>query len=300
MKWLIFILVLIWTPILNAVNVTLPQEVTSEMYLSPDDELIRDKVWNRWTTRNFVVCSLSDKHAKYLHDNLETIKTWLFQRWGFYDVDFKSECKLICVSDAELFKKLFQLDSSSVEIRRNADGSIKESVIFLLLNDSPAKTVPMALTEVCLAEFEQAYSVKFGWWIHRGMAVLNGTVSNIKKNISVQMIVINSEDPIFLSKSLFETTEETYKTFDLERREMFDRVAMMFCLMLKKEFGVLKYQKIMEGTAIGKNPEEALQAILGFKNYEDFNQSFERYIKDLVEDIANEKTPDSYLQIQPN
>jgi alpha-galactosidase/6-phospho-beta-glucosidase family protein len=284
----------------DIIPVILPQEVTTEMHLSPDDDLIKDKVWNRWTTPNFVVCSLSDSHAKYLHDNLETIKTWLFQRWGLYDIDFKSECKLICVNDAELYKKLFQLETSSVEIRRNADGTIKESIIFLLLNDSPAKTVPMALTEVCLAEFEQRYEVKFGWWIHRGMAVLNGTVSNIKKNISVQMDVLENENPTFFSKTLLETTEETYKTFDLEKREMFDRVAMMFCLMLKKEFGTLKYQEVMQETAVGKTPEKALQIILGFKNYEDFNQSLKRYMKDLVEDIANNKTPDSYLRIDPS
>ena len=132
------------------------------------------------------------------------------------------------------------------------------------------------------------------------MAVLNGTVSNIKKNISVQMDVLENENPTFFSKTLLETTEETYKTFDLEKREMFDRVAMMFCLMLKKEFGTLKYQEVMQETAVGKTPEKALQIILGFKNYEDFNQSLKRYMKDLVEDIANNKTPDSYLRIDPS
>lgn len=301
MKFLVFAIVL-FAATANAFAeiqpVILPVEVTAEMNLAPDDEIIKDKVWNRWTTQNFVVCSLSNAQAKYLHDHLEEIKTWLFQRWGFYDINFKSECKLICVDDAELYKKLFKLDNSSVEIRRNADGTIKETVIFLLLNDAPSRTVPMALTEVCLAEFEQEYKVKFGWWAHRGIAVLNGTLNNVRRNIEGQVAVLAKQEPTFYSRTLFETTEEVYKTFDVEKKAMYDRVAMMMCLMLKKEFGTTKFQEMMRDTSVGKTPESAIQTVLQFKGYDDFDLSFKRYMKDLVEDVANKKTPDDYLQVE--
>lgn len=297
MKYLAFVLVLLFATeaFAKIEPVVLPMEVTAEMKLSPDDDLIKDKIWNRWTTHNFVVCSLSNAQAKYLHDHLEGIKTWLYQKWGLYDINFDAECKLICVDDANLFQKLFRMDSSAVEIRRNADGTIKESVVFLLLNDAPSRTVPMALTEVCLAEFEQEYNVRFGWWVHRGMAMLNGTISNIRKNIDAQMTVLERQEPTFFSRSLLETTEEAYKGFDPQKRAMYDRVAMIFCLMLKKEFGTTKFQEMMKETAVGTKPEQALSSVLSFKSYDEFDVSFKRYMKDLIEDVINKKTPDSYL-----
>lgn len=279
--------------------VILPHEVTREMHLSPDDSIIKGKVWNRWTTENFVVCSLSNTQAKYLHDNLEDVKRWIFQRWGMYDIPFKAECKLICVDDKELFHKLFRLERTVVEVRRDTNGEIRETVIFLLLDDAPSKTVPMPLTEVCIAEFESEYNVRFGWWAHRGMAVLNGTVPNIRRNIADQMRTVTNNEPLFFSKSLMNTTEDDYNDFDAEKKRLFDRTAMLFCLMLKKEFGTTKYQEIMRDSSKGKNPESALQKVLGFKGHREFDASFKRYMRDLFEDVMSNKTPDSYLKVEP-
>ena len=138
-------------------KVRLPLEVKHEMKVLFDDPSIEGKVWNRWTTKNFVVCSLNDKQAQYLHKHLELVKAWAFSRWGLYDIDFSAECRLICVDDKALFKKLFNLENSKVEIRRDKDGKIEMAVIFLLLDGDPSRTVPIPLTEVCLAEFEQKY-----------------------------------------------------------------------------------------------------------------------------------------------
>jgi len=278
--------------------VILPTEVMEEMQVSPDDSIIKGKVWNRWTTDNFVVCSLSNSKAKYLHDNLENVKTWLYQRWGMYDIDFEAECKLICVDDPELFKKLFRLERSVVEIRRDADGKIKETVAFLLLNEPPSETLPMPLTEICLAEFEQEYDIRFGWWVHRGMAVLNSTVPHIRKSIAEQMKTLANDEPTFFSKSLMNTTEDDYNSFSVEKKQMFDRSAMMMCLMLKKEFGTTKFQEVMKGTAVGSNVGAALKSQLGFEDYNKFDRSFKRYMSDLFDDVVANRTPDSYLKIE--
>ncbi len=278
--------------------VVLPTEVTTEMSLTPDDNLIKDKVWNRWTTKNFVVCSLSNAQAEYLHANLEEIKGWLYQRWGMHDVDFTAECKLICVDDEVLYKKLFRLESSSVEVRRNPDGKIKEMVVFLLLNGPPEKTVPLALSEVCLSEFEQKYNKRFGWWAHRGMAVLNSSPDNILVNIQQQQSVLSNKDATFFSKTILETTEDEYKKFDPEKRKNYDRVAAIFCLMLKKEFGTTKFQEMLRDTPDGA--EAALRSVLGFGSYGEFDVSFKRYMKDIVDDAMSNKIPLKYLLVESN
>lgn len=300
MKLFLLFLILFSTEIFADIQpVVLPTEVTVEMSLTPDDNLIKDKVWNRWTTKNFVVCSLSNQQAQYLHENLEQIKVWLFNRWGMHDVDFDAECKLICVDDENLYKKLFRLEGSSVEVRRDSNGKIKEMVIFLLLDGPPVKTVPMALSEVCLSEFEQKYNKRFGWWAHRGMAVLNSTPENILLSIQQQQAVLLNKEPTFFSKSLFETTEEEYKKFDPNKRRMYDRVSAILCLMLKKEFGTTKFQEMLRDTALGSNAEEAIKNILGFTSYDNFDITFKRYMKDIVEDsVLDKKIPLNYLLIE--
>jgi len=277
-------------------TVVLPNEVTGEMHLSPSDDLIKGKVWNRWTTENFVVCSLSNSQGKYLHDHLGEIKQWIYHRWGLYDVDFSVNCKLICVNDKNLFNKLFRLERTRVEVRRDANGKIKETVVFLLLDKSASKTVPMPLTEVCLAEFEQKYGVRFGWWVHRGMSMLNGTIPNIRREITIQGKYLGN--PEQNSRTIMEITESQYKKLSYEQRRLYDGAAMMLCLLYKKEFGTTKFQQMMQETSKGKSPEKAVQQVLGFRNYEHLDQSFDRYIGDLHEDVKDNKTPDSYLQIK--
>jgi hypothetical protein len=280
--------------------VVLPTEVTVEMSLTPDDSLIKDKVWNRWTTKNFVVCSLSNQQAQYLHENLEQIKSWLYQRWSLHDVDFNAECKLICVDDENLFKKLFRLEGSSVEVRRDSNGKIKEMVIFLLLNGPPSKTVPMALSEVCISEFEQKYGKRFGWWAHRGMSVLNSTPDNILGSIQQQQSALLSKEPTFFSKTLLETTEEEYKKFDPDKKKMYDRVAAIFCLMIKKEFGTVKFQEMLKQADSTGNKENAVREVLGFKSYDDFDITFKRYMKDIVDDAVSGKIPVNYVLVESN
>lgn len=296
MRFLMFVLVILLcsTRVLGQEiePVVFPTEVMAEIKaVASNEELIKDKVWNRWTTKNFVVCSLSNSQAQYLHANLENIKTWLQQRWGLYDVDFSAECKLICVDDENLFKKLFRLEKSSVEVRRDSNGKIKETVLFLLLNEPASRTIPMALTEACISEFEQKVGTKFGWWAHRGMAVLNGTSSNIRQ-------CMQGPSAYFSIESIFNMTEEQYRRCDPEARKAFDRISMIMCLFLKKEFGTTKFQEMLKETSSGQGIEPAIVKVLMFKNLKDFDLSFQRYVKDLSDDIVANVTPDRYLSVE--
>lgn len=303
MKKILFFLILFFSIscILHAeeqiTKVLKPQEVIAEINVSkPTPKEFEGLVWNRWTSKNFVVCSLNDTQARYLHKHLELVKEWIFTRWGMADIDFQAPCKLICVDGNELFKKLFNIEKTKVEIRKNSDGLIKETVIFLLIEGPPSQTIPVPLTEVCLAELSQKYYTKFSPWTHKGFSHLNGTLEQIRSDILKTKILLDKNEPLFYSKSLLELNEEQYKNLTDSQKNNFESCSVIFCLMLRKEFGQDAFLRFLHKTT-EENPELAIKDVLGFKGYDNFDLTFKRYMIDLTNDINSGKTPDSYLQV---
>lgn len=283
-----------------------PREVRSEMRVSAAvPKEIEGLQWNRWTSKNFVVCSLNDTQAQYLHKHLELVKGWVFARWGLYDIELSANddaertprTKLICVDDPVLFKKLFNIDSTRVEVRRDENGRIKESVIFLLLNGPPSKCVPGPLTEVCMAEFAQKYNTKFGLWATRGMTTLNGSIDQIRERIAEIKPLIDRNEPLYFSKGLMEMDRDQYAKLPDDKKRLYDNCSMMFCLLVRKEFGQDLYLKTLKAASEG-SPEAALRDVLKFNDYGHFDRSFKRFMTDLSRDVAAGKTPDAYLQIK--
>lgn len=294
------IIFLMATPCLAAEpiqKVRLPLEVKVEMRSSTVPKEIEGKQWNRWTSKNFTVLSLDDVQAQYLHRHLEQIKSWILARWGLYDVDFSAECKLICVDDPALFEKLFKIKDTRVEVRRE-NGKIKETVIFLLLNGPPSQTVPVHLSEVVVAEFAQKYNANFGWWTYRGMSLLNGTLDQIRSELRDLKPLLENNKPLYFSEGLLTMTREQYYQLSEENRRLFDKSAMCFCLLLRKEFGQDKTHFFLKKSS-DANGEAALKEVLGFKDgYDQFDRSFKRYMIDITRDVLSGKTPDHYLQIR--
>lgn len=279
------------------IKVKNPVEVRNELTITGQvPKEIEGLQWNRWTSKNFVVCSLNDKQAQYLHKHLELVRGWVFARWGMMEIDFTTECKLICVDDAALFKKLFNLDTTRVEIRRDENGKIKESIIFLLCSDLPSKTVPVPLTEVCLAEFGQRHKVAFGMWATRGMAQLNGTISQIRERIAEVKPLLDRNDPLFFSKGLFEMTPDQYAKLEPAKQRLYDNCALIVCLMIRKEFGQNHYLRMLKAASEG-NPETALKSVLGFDSYDSFDKTLKRFMIDITREVVAGKTPSFYLQI---
>lgn len=277
---------------------TSPKEVTQEMVSFKEvPKEIEGLQWNRWTSKNFTVVALNDKQAQYLHKHLELVKGWCFARWGMYDIDFSTECKVIGVDNPALFKKLFNLDATKVEIRRDEKGKIKETVIFLLMNGLPSQTMPSPLTEVCMAEFAQKYNTKFSVWNVRGMMCLNGTIPQIKERIAEIRPMLEKNEPLFFTKGLMEMDQDTYSKLDESKRRTFDNCALMYCLMIRKEFGQDNYLRVMKASSEGKS-EDGVQKHLKFTNYGAIDRSFKRYMIDLTTGVAAGKTPDHYLQIR--
>lgn len=279
-------------------KITNPTEVAVELPNSSGiPKELQGLQWNRWTSKNFTVCAINDAQAQYLHKHLELVKVWIFARWGMYDVDFSSECKIIGVDDPVLFKKLFNLDSTYVEVRRDSNGKIKETIIFILLKDKPSLTVPIPLTHICMVEFGQKYNVKLPLWAQKGMGQLNGTIDQIKERIAEIKPILDNNEPIYFSKGLMEMDEDSYTKLDDGKKRLYDNCSLIMCLMIRKEFGQDSYLKLMKGTTEAP-PEIALKNVLKFENYNLFDKSFKRYITDIARDIVAGKTPDNYLQIK--
>jgi hypothetical protein len=285
-------------------KITRPQEVRAEIRSSDRvPKELEGLQWNRWTTKNFVVCSLNDTQAQYLHKHLELVKGWVFARWGMYDIDFSlntdgtPKCKIICVDDPVLFKKFFNIDSSRVEIRREANGSIRETVIFLLINDSPSKILPTPLTEICLAEFAQKYNAKFGTWAYRGMATLNGSIDQIKERMAEIKPLLEKNEPLFFSKGVMEMDADQYEKLDVGKKRLYDNCSMLFCLLARKEYGQDAFLKLLKESA-DQGPQPALKSLFKSGDYDLFDRTFKRYMIDLTRDLETGKTPDSYLQIK--
>lgn len=273
-------------------KVKMPTEILEVAHKTKSDSDIEDLVWNRWTSKNFVVLCLNDLQAKYLHDHLELVKSWIFSRWGMYDIDFSKECRVICVDDPALFKKFFGLTESKFEKRKDID------VLFLLVDDSPSKTIPIPLSKACLSEFAENYKTNFPWWAYVGMSELNGSISQIKQSMIEINNSIKSNNPMFFSEGLMEMTEVEYRKLSPEKRAIFDRNAAAFCLMIRKEFGQNKFLLFLKECSDG-NSKVALKNVLGFDSQNEFDGSFKRYMADLSQDCLLGKTPDSYLQIKP-
>ena len=257
-------------------------------------DVIKGKVWNRWTSNNFTVHAIADDQGKYLKNNLEGVKTWVLTRWGFDDIDFDVEVKLWCVGDRELFEALYpSLDGSKVEVRKE-DGKVKVVEAFLLLDDRPSRALPAPMTEICIALFEEKYNVKFGLWSRKGMTLLNGSETQIRDRLKELSPKITSDTSVFLSKTLLTTSKEDYAKFNPQEQALFDSESMVLCLLLRKEFGQTRLLHFLKEIDV----EKGLKTIYGFRSYDHFDTSFYRYAKDLIRDAGEGKTPSHYLLIQ--
>jgi len=269
------------------------QPIGSEV---PSDPALKDLAWNRYTTKNFVVMSIDNAQGKWMSENLENIKIWCLERWGFPDFQFTKECRVFCVPNKVLFKKLFNLDESKVEVRRN-NGVIEITAMWLVLDDKPARVIPRELTKICFAEFEQKHNVTIPFFARNGMGLLNNSLPDIRSNISLLGNVVQRDQPIFVSEKMFSMTEDEYDKSTAENKKVFDCQSVALCLLLRKEFGEAKMQGFLR-MANKNSPKDVLYVVYGFSSYAQFDQSYLRYMKDLSRDIQ-QRTPDSYLEIRP-
>ena len=287
MRFLIILLAFVFIPSVNAQEiqkVSFPNDIAN----IPDE--IKDLQWNRWTSKNFTVLAIDDNQAKYLNQNLESIKSWSIQRWGLQDFDFSKECKVVVVNNPELFSKMFKMNNTSVEIRDDV------SVVFILANGSPSSTIPVPISEICFNEFAARQKTDFNWASYRGMSLLNGSLDQIKRSIIDLKKPLDNNDPIYFSESLFATTKKEYFALDQRKMNLYDQSALVTMLLIRKEYGQTKLHKFLQMSSTS-GAEKAIKEVLGFRDYDQFDATLKRYMLDLTSDVQKDVTPNHYLQI---
>jgi hypothetical protein len=273
-------------------HVTLPHPAGS----APSDPSIQNLAWNKWDTANFTILSIDEAQGRYLFENIEQMKTWVLSRWGLPDVKFSAQCKVLCVPNKDLLKKLFRLDNSQGEVRRNQDGTLNMTVLWLVLDTKPAEVIPPALTQVCLSEFEQSQRLKFPLWTYRGMSILNGTLPQIRADFGSLGGRIDTDQRMFFGNKLFMLTEDEWRKSDVETKKLYDQQAGAMCLLLRKEFGQKNFHSFMSL----QGSEQDLAKVYGFRGYSEFDSTYKRFMKNLSADVTSGRTPDAYLQISPS
>ncbi|MEI7488402.1 MAG: hypothetical protein WCJ72_13535 [Chryseobacterium sp.] len=256
-----------------------------------EDPLIKNLVWNRYITTNFTILSIDNDQGYWMKNNLEDIKIWCLTRWGFSDIKFSKECRIFCVPNKNLLKKLFNLDSSKIEIRKKND-EIEITAMWLVLDDKPSKVLPIYLTEIILAEFESSNLVKLPLWSKKGMSSLNGMIDDIKLDLSNL-----SNVKIYDIQTILNMNEQQFVKLGQDKQKLFINQSVALCLLLRKEFGELKLHSFLK-TSFKSGSNESVKKVLGFKDYSDFEKTYVRYIDGLSKDITNKVIPDSYLQIK--
>ena len=262
------------------------QEIIAPGNIKANLQQNEEMSWNRYVAGEFTVLSINDSQGNWLAKNVNNIKTWSLNRWGFPNFALKRECRIFCVPNNSYMQKLFGISDSQVEEREDV------LVLWLVLNDKPQKVIPKYLTQLVFLEFQKQYKTKLGYWFVVGSSSLNTTANDVK-----QTLLNMSFDELFSIKQIFNTTNEEFNNLDESKKTIYRKQCMYLCLLLRKEFGEAKFQGFLRYCVLN-DPETSLKAIYGYKNYDEFQTKYLQYVKDLNLDLMKNKTPDSYLEIQ--
>lgn len=265
-----------------------------------NDPIIENLKWNRWTNGEFVILGLNDGQARYLAENIDYIKRWIYHRWGFDNYNLVTECRIVCVDDKEWFEKFFNIDKSRSEIRYDEQGKPELMVIFYCLDDIPSKTIPGPLTHMCLLNMDAIHDYTTPIWFLVGSQELNKSLPYIKDKMVELGSLLSNNDPLYFSQGLMEITYEEYFKLSEEDRKKFDLSAMAFLLMIRQEFGQQKTLDFYKECALGKNAEETLKNIFDFQNYDVVDKYFKKYMIKTIDGLKDGKITEKYLQINPD
>ena len=212
----------------------------------------RRLAWYRWTTGQFEILSVNDTQAQYLYANVENIKKWTYTRWNLKNYKMALPCRLVCVDEPRLFKRLFNLDRSRVEMRYDDDGKPSSIVAYLLLDPSagtPSQSLPAIMTRVCLLNIDARFGVQTPPFVSFGMSGLNQTVSQIREFRARGAQQIKEKKNQFSVDEILGSTQEEYSEFSSEERLEFQLNSVLFADFVVSEFGVNTYKNLYIATA---------------------------------------------------
>jgi hypothetical protein len=266
--------------------------LTADASYSQVPSMIDGLTWHKWANNEYVVLSLNKSQGEFVISNVGKVKKWALHRWGFPDVALSCECRLLCVYDQNLMNKLFSLDHSKIEWKE------KEQLFvgWLLLNDSPAITLPEPITELSLLELSRQIGHPLDYWAMRGIIKLNNVSSVVKADLLALNDCIINVKKVYFVPTLFEMNFQKWNALNDSDKRLYDLECMVLCLMLRKEYGQTKFKQCIFSQS---DIKDRLKTIYSFQSIEEFNSAYIIYMRKLCDDIARGQTPDSYLEILP-
>lgn len=286
----IFLFLFLFSSNLYAYDAMLPQNVVVK--IDPEDDEIKSLVWNRFVNKNLVILSIDEKQGLWLSKNIDSINHWCTNRWGIPEVEFSKECRIFCVPNKPLLKKLFGIDDSRVEVRKK-DGEIEIIALWLVLEETNPSFVAPYLTRASFAEFGEQEGKFVPWWFIRSAEILSGSNTSIR---SVLGGIVNIDKKNLNCSSVFNLTFEDYQKLSKEEKDSFDQKCLVLCLLLRKELGEIKLHSLLR-LQNKDNLEKTLNVVYGYKDMKEFDAKFLLFWEDLTKAISMEKIPDSYIQI---
>lgn len=261
--------------------------IPSETVAVSNKDDLKNLVWNRYTTENFTILSIENEQGKWLNYNIENIKSWCLKRWGIPNFKFQKECRIMVVPNKDLLKRLFNISESRYEVRKIKD-DLEVIAVWMVISsdDDLINTVPYYVTSCSLIEFNYTNNFKNDLCFINGISLLNESFSKIKN--------IDKKDYHTKILNLLSVDENKYNKMSSEEKKDFDVESMLLCLMFKKEFGENKFLRFLTSN---KTKEDSLRYIYRF-TISDFENSYNRYIKDFVSELNENKVPNSYLDVK--
>jgi len=255
------------------------QGAVKAILLDPEKVSEKEKfTWNKWETENFIVLSIDKEHGLEFRKKIESIKDSHFEKWGLKESKLKTKCKIICVRDSEMLKRFFGIESPRAESKRGSSGSISTSAIWIDYKRS--EELPSLVAFICSSESGDK------WYVQRGVCLLSLPSERIKSELA-QASALNFSE-------IFACDSEKWLGFSPEDRAIFDRKSAMVCLMLRREFGQERFLEFLSS----EQDQNAIKTVYGFSDLPRFDETLNRYCRNLSADISRGITPDSYLKVQ--
>lgn len=265
-----------------------PRFKVSTSATKPSD--IEGLVWNKWETENFIILSIDPEQGWYLVQNVELIKSWLLSRWNLPDVNFSVKCKIVATPDAATLKKLFNFDQPYGEVKRDTQGRIASSSVWISFNSRPLDSLlSSSLTLPVLYEVRGQTQAQFGFWVFRGMNIMNRPTPEIRDMLSR----LDQQKKVFSVKDILGMNEAGWLALKPEERPIFDRESAALMLLLRKEMGEFNLLQFL----FSPGNEAAIRDKLGYANIAELDGALKRFMTFLAIDIRSNRTPDDYLMI---
>jgi hypothetical protein len=277
-------LIIIGSSLAFAADPLLPDEKDVSITSNVD---IKNLQWNRYTTDNFTILSINNKQGKWLYNNVGQIKKWCLSRWGISNYNLKQECRIMVVPSKDLLKRFFNLDENHVEFREK-DGKPEIVAVWLCLEEDKKEQIiddiPRIISSILIRDImiSKNLNKKF---IEVGFSLLNQSMDKIKNTI---------DETDEFNLDFLKITDEEYNKLNQSLKESYNKNSLIFCLMLKKEFGEFNFLKLM---FLKESNIKSIEKIYFFNN-EQLENSTDRFFNDIKNAIKNKKIDNRYLKVE--